>query len=61
MICAVLSYSAVAQFCGPQVLGQGVLDSTIGRDEAMIRAYIGTRRWRTNSWIDQLQLKLPSS
>src|SRR5262245_24003996 len=54
----------VAQFSGPQVLGQvwarGYFVSTIVRDEEMIRAYIRNQEM-ADKQLDQLQLKLPSS
>jgi hypothetical protein len=50
----------VAQFSGPQVLGEGYFVSTIGRDEEMIRAYIRNQEM-ADKQLDQLQLKLPSS
>jgi hypothetical protein len=48
-----------AEFSGPQILGEGYFVSTVGRNEAMIRAYIRNQEM-ADKQLDQLQLKLSS-
>jgi putative transposase len=49
-----------AQFARSQVVGEGYLASTVGRDEEMIRAGIKNQEL-ADKQLDQTQLKLASS